>query len=110
VVVVLSDDTGSLQGQVEDSDGKPTACWIMVLPANDPLARLARNVMSGPDGHFNIPNVPPGDYKVYAWDDWQQVEYANPEWMRRYSAPVSATVETGQSVQLKLREQLVPVQ
>jgi len=110
VVVVLSDDTGSIQGHVEDSDGKPTACWIMVLPANDPLARLARNVMSGPDGHFNIPNVPPGDYNVYAWDDWQQVEYANPEWMRRYSAPVSATVETGQSVQLKLREQLVPVQ
>jgi hypothetical protein len=106
--VVLSDDGGTVQGQVEDSEGKPVACWVMVLAADEHTIRQPRNVMSGADGHFTVPNLAPGDYNVYAWDDWQQVEYANADWMRRNAAPASVKVEAGQSVPLNLRQKLVP--
>jgi hypothetical protein len=97
--VVLSDDTGSLEGQAEDPDGKPVPSWVMVLPAGDQAARQPRNAMTGADGHFTVPSLAPGKYQVFAWDDAQQVEYANPDWMQRNSAPVSVSVEGGQTAQ-----------
>ena len=109
VEVVLSDNTGSIGGRVEGADGKPVSCWVMVLPGALPM-RPPRNIMSEADGHFTVPNLPPGEYKVYAWDDWQNVEYANPEWMQRNASGVPATVEGGQSAQVGLRQQMVPVQ
>lgn len=102
--VVLSDDTGSLEGTVEDADGKPVATWVMVLQDG----HSPRNIMSQADGHFTVPALAPGDYKVYAWDDWQQVEYANPDWMQRNSSPVRIAVESGQAAQTRLRQQKVP--
>ena len=39
--------------------------------------RLRRKAVSRSAG------LAPGDYAVYGWDDIQQVEYADPEWMRR---------------------------
>ena len=102
--VVLSDDTGALEGTVEDADGKPVAGWVMVLREG----RSPRNIMSQADGHFTVPTLAPGDYTVCAWDDWQQVEYANADWMQRNAAPVRATVEGGQTVQVRLRQQKTP--
>ncbi|MES1258715.1 MAG: hypothetical protein ABUS51_09800, partial [Acidobacteriota bacterium] len=60
------------------------------------------------DGRFSVANLAPGDYKVYAWDDWQQVEYANPDWMSRNASGSAATVDAGQTVQVKLRQLQVP--
>ncbi len=102
--MVLSDDTGALEGTVEDADGKPVAGWVMVLREG----RSPRNIMSQADGHFTVPTLAPGDYTVCAWDDWQQVEYANADWMQRNAAPVRATVEGGQTVQVRLRQQKTP--
>lgn len=110
VEVVLSDDTGSVGGQVEDSDAKPASCWVMLLPADERALRQPRNFMSGADGRFTVANIAPGEYKVYAWDDWQQVEYANPDWMQRNSSPVSVTVEPGQTAQVKLRQKAASAQ
>ncbi|MDQ1470578.1 MAG: hypothetical protein QOJ99_2058 [Bryobacterales bacterium] len=109
VEVVLSDETGALEGQVEDSEGKPIASWVMVLPASDQAVRQPRNIISGADGHFTVPNLAPGKYQVFAWDDPQQVEYANSDWMQRNSAPVSVTVEAGQTAQVsKIRQKTIP--
>jgi hypothetical protein len=111
VDVVLSDETGAVEGQVEDSGGNPVLSWVMVLPAGDQAARQPRSLMSGADGHFTVPNLAPGKYQVFAWDDAQQVEYANPDWMQRNSSPVSVTVEAGQTSQVsKIRQKPVLVQ
>ena len=63
------------------------------------------------NGHFKLPNLAPGDYTVYAWDDPGGVEYANPDWMRRYgTGGVPISVTAGQNVQIKLTMQLAPPQ
>ena len=102
--VVLADDGGSIEGQVEDAAGKPISGWVMVLQAG----RAPRNVMSRADGHFKVSNLPPGDYQVYAWDDVQPVEYANPDWMMRNAKGAAASVEAGQTAQVKLQQQPAP--
>jgi hypothetical protein len=98
--VVISDDSGSIKGVVQDSDGQPAArATVMAMQEG----RSPRNFASGPDGHFRIANLAPGDYRIYAWDDIAQVEYADAEWMQRHGGKGQpATVSPGQTVSLKL--------
>jgi hypothetical protein len=98
VEIVLGDDAGSVQGVLQDSEGKATAGWVMVSqdgrpPVGSPTAD---------DGRFRIAGLAPGDYRVYGWDDFQEVEYADPDWMRRNAGNgVAVTVTGGQSADVK---------
>ena len=103
VEIVISDDGGVVEGDVSADDG-PAAAWIFLERDGAP----SRNVVTDPNGHFKISTVPPGDYKVYAWDDNNNVEYANPEWMQRNGKGVAVTVEAGQTAQVKLVKQNAP--
>jgi hypothetical protein len=107
VEIVLRDDGGSIEGDVTDSSGQPALAGIMLLRNTN----RATNLFTQPNGHFKIQNVAPGDYTVYAWDQPNDVEYANPDWMRRYgTGGVAVTVTAGQNAQVKLTGQSVPVQ
>jgi len=101
IEIVLSDDGGSIEGDVVNADGQPVAGGVMAL-------RTGRAMTAAPNIHFKLQNLAPGDYRVYAWDDPAQVEYANSEWMRRYGGSgVAVTVTAGQSSQVKLTLQTV---
>ncbi len=105
IEVVISDDGGVVEGDVSGDDG-PQAAWIFLQRDGAP----SRNVVTDANGHFKISTVPPGDYKVYAWDDNNNVEYANPEWMQRNGKGVAVTVASGQTAQVKLVRQNAPVE
>jgi hypothetical protein len=63
----------------------------------------------GPDGRFRIAALAPGDYRVYGWDDFQQVEYNDPDWMRRNGgSAVTVTVSAGQTAETKVVRTAVP--
>jgi hypothetical protein len=100
IAVVLRDDGGSIEGDISNADGQPVSGSVMML-------RNGRATVIQCSGHFKVQNLAPGDYTVYAWDDSSQVEYANPEWMRRFSG-TSVTVTAGQNSQIKLTQQTVP--
>jgi hypothetical protein len=103
IEVVLSDDGGSVEGDVSTDDG-PVAAWIFLERDGAP----SRNARTDASGHFKIDTVPPGDYKVYAWDDNTRVEYANPDWMQRNGKGVAVTVGSGQTSHVKLVRQIAP--
>jgi hypothetical protein len=107
IEILLRDDGGSIEGDVVDAAGQPAAAGILLLRNN---VRVA-GVNAQANGHFKMQNVAPGEYTISAWDELNDVEYANPDWIRRYgggSLPVS--VSAGQNAQIKLTEQLVPAQ
>jgi hypothetical protein len=105
VDIVLGDDAGSLQGTLQDSDGNPAAGWVMALQDGRPPVA----VPASPDGRFKIANLAPGDYRVFGWDDFQEVEYADPDWMRRNGGGgIVATVTGGQSADVKVVRVKVP--
>ncbi len=103
--VVLSDTGGSLDVQVEDSEGKSTDGWVLVLKDDRQIA-VSR---TGGNGRATLKNLPPGRYFVGAWDDNQQVEYGNPDWMRQYGSGQSVTVDAGQATTAQVRLNRVPV-
>jgi hypothetical protein len=103
IEIVLRDDGGSIEGDVLNGDGQPVVGGGIIALRNG-RATVIQGV-----GHFKLPNLAPGDYAVYAWDDANQVEYADQDWMRRYGGSGTAvTVSAGQNVQVKLTQQKVP--
>jgi hypothetical protein len=107
IEVILRDDGGSIEGDVVDAGGQPVATGILLLRNTI----RAANSLSQPNGHFKIQNVAPGDYTIYAWDDPNDVEYADQDWMRRNGGGgIPVTVTAGQNQQIKLTQQLVPQQ
>jgi hypothetical protein len=102
IEIVLSDDGGSIEGAVVDSDGQPATGGIIAL-------RNGRATVIQSSGHFKLQNLAPGDYAIYAWDEANQVEYADQDWMRRYGGSGTAvTISAGQNTQVKLTQQKVP--
>ena len=106
IELVLSDDGGMIEGQVQGKDGSPSAGLVMLLEEG----RTPRMSAADPSGHFRIPSVAPGTYTLYAWDDVNGVEYANPDWMRRYAEGVRTSVEAGQTAQVTLNRKELPTQ
>jgi hypothetical protein len=105
VEILLRDDGGSVEGDVADANGQPVAAGIMLLRGTIRVASGAAQQ----NGHFKLRNVAPGDYTIYAWDEPNDVEYADTDWMRRNgSGGVSVTVAAGQNQQVKLTQQKVP--
>jgi hypothetical protein len=106
IEITLRDDGGSLDADVVDAAGQPVAATVMLLRGTNRVASFP----AGSNGHFKLANIAPGDYVVYAWDNPNQVQYAEPDWMRRYgSGGVSVTISAGQNAQVKLTQQSVPV-
>jgi hypothetical protein len=100
--VVVSDDSGTIEGVVQDSDGQSPATRVTVMVIQE--GRSPRNIPAGADGRFQIANLAPGDYRIYAWDDITQVEYADAEWMKHHGGKgQSVTLSPGQTASLKLQ-------
>jgi hypothetical protein len=105
IEIVLSDDSGAIDAQVTADDDQPLASSAVMLLQDGLRPRIAA---SGPDGHVKLQGLAPGDYRIYAWDDIQQVEYADTDWMRRYGGGgVSASVQAGQTAQATVKQQTV---
>lgn len=103
--IVLSDNGGSLEGDVTMDDGSPALSASIILLREGEFVR----VFPVENGHFNIHNLQPGAYTASAWESTRNVEYANPEWMRQYSgASVAVSIEAGQNAQVKLIRQTAP--
>lgn len=105
IEVVLSDGGGAIEGDIANSDGQPVSGQVMALRNG----RMFQTFVANPGAHFQLRNLAPGDYNLYAWDDSSQVPWADAEWMRRYAGRgASATVSSGQTSQVKLTLQNVP--
>jgi hypothetical protein len=102
IEILLSDDGGSIEGDVVDANGQPVSAGIMLLRGAIRVANLP------PLSHFKLQNLAPGDYTIYAWDDPNEVQYAEPDWMRRNGGGgMAITVAAGQNQQVKLTEQII---
>ena len=47
-------------------------------------------------GHFHIPAIPPGDYRVFAWENAERFAWMNPQFLEAYEAR-GQSVHLGQS-------------
>jgi hypothetical protein len=81
IEVVLRDDFATLEGTVS-SDGHPAPATVLPIPENNPTATTT--VITTDAGNLPKMTLAPGEYRVFAFDRPEGLEYANPEAMRPY--------------------------
>lgn len=105
----LSLDGGSVTGTVND-DGKPDAnARVVLIPDAPKRDRDSLYKASGTDsaGSFTFQGIAPGDYKLFAWEDDNEYDYRDADFM-------SAAGNLGQDIEVRPRStqqvqlQLIP--
>jgi len=101
IEIVVSDDVGGVDAMVNDGDGKPIAAYVVLISANG----QEHTLVSGDDGHAKGGNIPPGDYRAWAFEDIDSVPYAEPDWMARNAgAGEKVTVTSGGAAEYRAQK------
>jgi len=87
--ILLARNAGSLAGRVEDEQKRPVGGVFVVLTSNIQGARLYRTDMqrtlsTDADGRFEVKNLPPGDYKVFALEGFEKDSWVDPDFFKPY--------------------------
>jgi hypothetical protein len=106
--IVLSPNGGQVDGSVTDSQQRPARQASVVLaPEGERREQtsLFKASVTDTQGHFTIKGIAPGDYKLFAWDQMDDGDYRDPDFLKPYENQGEAVTvrESGhENVQLKL--------
>jgi len=79
--------TGSVSGSVVDQKGDRYPGALVTLVPDEPRRGRPNaffSVQTDQDGKFNFNAVPPGGYKLFAWEDIPSGAYQDPAFLRRF--------------------------
>jgi hypothetical protein len=95
--ITIGSDAARVDGKALDKDGHGLEGAVVALIPSDGKG-ATRSVRSGPQGSFRITGVPPGDYKLLAWEDIARDDLNDPGFWRRFDSQVTAvTLESSGS-------------
>jgi protocatechuate 3,4-dioxygenase beta subunit len=100
--VVIGTNPGILEGRVLNDQQQAISSAAVVLFAESPATRITRTDMfrvSSTDraGRFQIKGLPPGDYKVFAWEGLDKDAWLDPDFVRNESRGQSVHIEEGKA-------------
>ncbi len=108
IQIVLGLGGAQVEGVVQDAQQHP-ASGNMVTLLSDPYKPdrrdLNRIATTDQNGHFSLTGIPPGEYKLYAWEDIEPGAYLNPEFLKPHEGKA-----TKLSLKNKGQEQVTLVQ
>lgn len=84
IEVVLRDDPATLAGTVDSADPIEGHAMVLIVPEGAPQAIKTAYVSS--NGQFSMSGLAPGDYKIFAFDHLDGLEYTNPDVLREYAS------------------------
>jgi hypothetical protein len=90
VVLTFVDKSQELRGTIQDTSGRPTADYtIIVFPSDKrfwlPQARRIASTRPGTDGTFAFRSLPAGDYRLAAVTDVEPGEWYDPAFLSQLS-------------------------
>jgi hypothetical protein len=110
--IQLAFDGGQITGTAMTAAGQAFDAATIVL-APDPTRRHRpdqyRIVTSARDGRFSIEGIPPGDYKLFAWDSVEPNAWANSDFMRdfeEFGVPISVGPNAKMPAQIRVIPQV----
>jgi hypothetical protein len=87
LTVVLGTDTGTVEGTVQHANGEPAArVRVTAIPYGTNLGRtdLSRFAFTNDEGAYQVKDVAPGEYKVFAWEDVELGAPQDPEFRKPF--------------------------
>jgi hypothetical protein len=85
--LVVNSRGGRVEGLGRDEEGEPIAGATIVLVPEETLRMehsRFRQTNADQNGHFSIRGIPPGDYKLLAWDVVELGAWEDPEFLKTY--------------------------
>jgi hypothetical protein len=87
--IVMTHDGGQVEGVALDGEDKPVAgATVVLVPDSKRRSHpdLFQQTESDQRGHFSIDGIPPGDYKVFTWDDVEPGIWWDAEFLKKYES------------------------
>ena len=100
VDVVVSAESGNVDGVIVDADEKPVPAATVVLVPESALRVRFQSAATDQNGRYHFQAVAPGDYKIFAWEDVDFGSWFDPEFLKRYET-------SAQPVTVKAKETVV---
>jgi 5-hydroxyisourate hydrolase-like protein (transthyretin family) len=90
--IVISPNTAQLSGVVTDDKQQPVPGVQAVLIPDRARDRteLYKTVSTDESGRFTMTGIPPGDYKIFAWEAIEQYAWFDPEIVLRFESRAKA--------------------
>lgn len=95
--VTVSSRGARIQGTVTDKDSLPViGVWVVLIPdeAHRDQFRLYQKTSTDQYGHFLLRGIPPGQYKLFCWDEVEDGAWEDPDFLKAFE-------KQGQSVSLE---------
>jgi hypothetical protein len=99
--IVLGSDPGRIQG------GAVTGSQIVLAPNDRNRKDLFKVATADATGRFTFTGVPPGDYKLFAWEALESYSFFDPEVLRpleTQGVPLRVSPATTHTVNSRLEE------
>lgn len=86
LTIVIGTNPGTLNGRVVDDRQQPVPGTTVVLIHDNGLRYRVNEKTAASDasGQFEIQNVPPGSYKLFAWESIERGAWQDPEFMQSF--------------------------
>jgi hypothetical protein len=105
--ITISPDGGRVEGSVTKDQNPVRGAWVVLAP--DPPHRdrveLYSIRMTDSFGRFTMMDLPPGGYKLFAWEPVQGTNYGDPDFFKAFedrATPVEIHEQQQQSVRLEV--------
>jgi hypothetical protein len=83
--ISIGTDGGRVDGNALNRDDTPfEGAVVALIPADGKGG--SRSMISGTKGAFHLTGVPPGEYKLMAWDDVGRDDLENPDFIKRFDS------------------------
>jgi 5-hydroxyisourate hydrolase-like protein (transthyretin family) len=95
--IVLGTTRSVIEGVAVDTQGQPVSgAQVVLVPARRQRTDLFKAITAMSDGRFKLLNVPPGNYKLFAWETIESNGYFDPELLGQAEAQ-GVPVRVGES-------------
>lgn len=87
--VTLSSRGARVQGTATDADGLPLAgVWAVLVPeeAHRGQMQMYKETTTDQYGHFELRGIPPGDYKLFSWEEVENGAWQDPEFLKPFES------------------------
>ena len=111
VSIVISMNTAQVHGEVDAGSGDSKRAGILIAPTgqHSTLTRFYYDVAADASGKFELKDIAPGKYKIFALEKLAPAEFKTPEAASRLD-PLGEEIDLAEGTRLEVHPKLIPVE